>query len=80
MVHRVTSAVSVICVRCGRAPSGDGPVGSAPNQTSPSVQTAAVTAGWLREVGADGAVTWVCPDCVRRHIRSIEARLDDAWW
>jgi hypothetical protein len=24
--------------------------------------------------------TQVCPACVRRHARSIEAKLEQAWW
>ena len=23
---------------------------------------------------------WVCPDCTRTHVRSIEAKLDQNWW
>lgn len=23
---------------------------------------------------------WLCPDCTRENVRSIEGRLDDAWW
>ena len=26
------------------------------------------------------AFQMLCPACVRRHIRSIEARLDEVWW
>jgi hypothetical protein len=23
---------------------------------------------------------WVCADCTRRHVRAIEAKLDQNWW
>jgi transposase-like protein len=23
---------------------------------------------------------WVCPDCARRHVRDIEAKLAPEWW
>jgi hypothetical protein len=23
---------------------------------------------------------WICPACTRSHVRSIEAKLDQAWW
>jgi hypothetical protein len=23
---------------------------------------------------------WVCPECTRRYVRSIEAKLDQQWW
>jgi hypothetical protein len=28
----------------------------------------------------DGTPRWLCPDCVRRHARAIEARLRHEWW
>jgi hypothetical protein len=28
----------------------------------------------------DGLRVWTCPDCARANIRSIEGRLDLAWW
>jgi hypothetical protein len=28
----------------------------------------------------DGTPRWLCPDCVRRHARAIEARLPHEWW
>lgn len=27
-----------------------------------------------------GRTSWTCPDCARRHVRSIEGKLDSAWW
>lgn len=34
---------------------------------------------WSLQVGARGA-QWLCEDCTRQNIRSIEGRLDEAWW
>ncbi|SHF81223.1 hypothetical protein SAMN05443575_0961 [Jatrophihabitans endophyticus] len=38
--------------------------------------------GWSadRAEGAEGAVRWICPQCTRRYVRAIEAKLDQAWW
>lgn len=27
-----------------------------------------------------GRTVWTCPDCARRFLRSIEAKLDSEWW
>ncbi|MBN9610200.1 MAG: hypothetical protein J0I11_12905 [Actinobacteria bacterium] len=37
-------------------------------------------AGWMSEVDPDRGTVWVCVDCVRENLRSVEARLDQAWW
>jgi tRNA(Ile2) C34 agmatinyltransferase TiaS len=34
---------------------------------------------WVRE-SADGRTTWLCPECARRHVRDIEAKLAPEWW
>ncbi|MDN5860637.1 MAG: hypothetical protein L0H84_18690 [Pseudonocardia sp.] len=34
---------------------------------------------WASERAGD-RVTWLCPECARRHVRDIEARLDREWW
>ena len=36
-------------------------------------------ATWSLEVGPRGA-TWICESCTRENIRSIEGKLDEAWW
>ena len=39
--------------------------------------------GWCGDVveGMDGRYTrWFCADCTRQYVRSIEAKLDAAWW
>jgi hypothetical protein len=28
----------------------------------------------------DGRDVWTCAQCSRRHLRSIEGKLDSAWW
>lgn len=35
---------------------------------------------WSVEREADGPVRWLCPPCVRRHVRDIEAKLAPDWW
>lgn len=27
-----------------------------------------------------GRPHWLCGDCVRAHLRSVEAKLDETWW
>jgi hypothetical protein len=34
---------------------------------------------WVRGVEA-GRETWTCDVCSRQHLRSIEGKLDTAWW
>ena len=34
---------------------------------------------WSLQVSARGA-TWLCDGCTRQNLRSIEGRLDEAWW
>lgn len=70
---------AVTCSLCGQAPV-DTATGAQRGRAAADAGAAAVAAGWLREVGARGRVSWVCPVCVRRHLRSIEARLDEDWW
>ncbi len=40
----------------------------------------AADATWSCERDPVGAVRWLCPDCVRRHVRDIEAKLPHDWW
>jgi hypothetical protein len=46
--------------------------GAEPNAT-------AALAG-VRELGPEPAPRWLCPDCARRHLRDIEAKLAPEWW
>jgi hypothetical protein len=34
---------------------------------------------WVHETGRDGS-RWICPDCARRHLGDIEAKLAPEWW
>ena len=34
---------------------------------------------WARGV-ENGRDTWTCDTCSRTHLRSIEGKLDSAWW
>ena len=36
-------------------------------------------ATWSMQVGERGQV-WLCDRCTRENLRSIEGRLDEAWW
>jgi hypothetical protein len=36
-------------------------------------------ATWSSQTGARGT-TWLCERCTRENLRSIEGRLDEAWW
>ncbi|MEW1953900.1 hypothetical protein [Terrabacter sp. NPDC080008] len=59
------SAEPLVCVVCGATPPESG-------------RYAALTS-WSRGT-ADGRTTWTCERCSRENIRSIEAKLDTAWW
>ena len=34
---------------------------------------------WSAQTGARGT-SWLCERCTRENLRSIEGRLDEAWW
>ncbi|HXV94531.1 MAG TPA: hypothetical protein VD813_14595 [Pseudonocardia sp.] len=42
--------------------------------------TGASALAWSVERGPDGRQRRLCPDCARRHVRDIEARLPHEWW
>jgi hypothetical protein len=66
-------------------PARDGP------ERSPALPTACATCGtapddpeaalltWSRGT-EDGREAWTCDACSREHLRSIEGKLDTAWW
>lgn len=56
---------ALTCGVCGRTVSGD------------EVATARLT--WVRSLEA-GRPVWTCDTCSRTHLRSIEGKLDSAWW
>lgn len=39
----------------------------------------ATTLTWGMSI-EDGRTVWTCPSCARRHLRSIEGKLDSDWW
>ena len=43
-------------------------------QRDPAVLT------WVGECDVDGRRCWLCPPCVRRQLRDIEAKLSREWW
>ena len=46
-------------------------------RTPPADGSAALT--WVRSV-EDRGVVWTCDRCSRDNLRSIEGKLDTAWW
>jgi len=61
--------VDVACSLCGRAadPATDG---------DPPL-------GWcadIIETSTGHRTRWVCAECTRRYVRSIEAKLESQWW
>ena len=43
-----------------------------------AAQEAATALEWVHEPGPEPR--WLCPDCARRHVRDIEAKLAPEWW
>lgn len=61
------SAASVpVCATCGTSPADD-------------ESTAQARLTWSRGT-ENGREVWTCDPCSRRHLRSIEGKLDSAWW
>lgn len=56
----------VVCGSCGAAPAGQD-----------ATARARLTWSFGVERGRGG---WTCVDCSRRHLRSIEGKLDSSWW
>ena len=56
--------MAVTCVVCGAV--ADGPPDEIP-------------LGWSTS-SSDRGMVLTCPTCVREHVRSIEAKLDESWW
>jgi len=71
------------CTTCGATVPADGGPDTdagAPGGHLAEVDPVAVARlTWTR--GTDrGEVVWTCDRCSRAHLRSIEAKLDQAWW
>jgi len=56
--------MAVTCILCGT-------LGDADSEAAPL--------GWSMSTSERGKV-FTCPQCVRENVRSIEAKLDEAWW
>ena len=56
---------AMVCGTCGGTPA--------------AAQRAAALLSWARGTEL-GRVVWTCPECSRRHLRSIEGKLDSQWW
>lgn len=59
------SQLAPVCATCGAAPGAD------------AAATARLT--WTRG-RENGREVWTCDRCSRQHLRSIEGKLDSAWW
>ena len=55
-----------VCATCGASPVDDD-----------AAALARIT--WARGV-ENGRDVWTCDACSRRHLRSIEGKLDSSWW
>ena len=62
----------------GRDARESRPVCGTCGATAPADDASAVLT-WSMAVER-GRTTWTCPDCARRHVRSIEGKLDSEWW
>lgn len=64
----MTAAGSVIhCTQCAAV-------------TDPAAEVSLVLRGWSAAHLGEAKVEWLCPSCTRRHLRSIESRLEPRWW
>ena len=71
-----TAAQDPVCTTCGATAGADG--GGAPG-VSRADRIALAQLTWTRST-EHGQVVWTCDACSREHLRSIEAKLDPAWW
>ncbi len=54
----------MVCATCGQVGPAD---------------DASARLAWARGI-ENGRRVWTCPTCSREHLRSIEGKLDSAWW
>lgn len=59
----------MVCVTCGRTP----------DPSDPAQAPGAAELTWSRGIER-GVPVWTCPQCSRDNLRSIEGKLDSAWW
>jgi hypothetical protein len=61
-----SASATMVCATCGARPRDE-------------AEAAAARLTWARGVES-GREVWTCEQCSRRHLRSIEGKLDSAWW
>lgn len=66
------------CSLCGGSPPDDDSAGAGAGADE-GADEGEVPLGWVSSV-ENGALRVYCPACAREHLRSIEAKLDSAWW
>ena len=71
-----TAPQDLVCTTCGATAGADG--ADAPG-ASRADRIAVARLTWTRGT-EHGQVVWTCDTCSRAHLRSIEAKLDQAWW
>ena len=71
-----TAEQDLVCTTCGATAGADG---SGPPGVSRTDRIALAQLTWTRGTER-GQVVWTCDTCSRAHLRSIEAKLDPAWW
>ncbi|MGB7819210.1 MAG: hypothetical protein WBL35_10845 [Ornithinibacter sp.] len=59
-------ASDMVCATCGATPAD-------------AAAEAGARLTWARGVEG-GRQVWTCEACSRKHLRSIEGKLDTAWW
>ncbi len=74
----------LVCTTCGATVAGAGSdadtgAGAPGGNAADADAVAAARLTWTRGTER-GKVVWTCDRCSRAHLRSIEAKLDQAWW
>ena len=68
-----------VCTTCGATVSADADAGAPGGNAAEADLVAVARLTWTRGTER-GNVVWTCDRCSRAHLRSIEAKLDQAWW
>ena len=63
----------------GSSHGGDGGVMACATCGTSAEDEALARLTWSRGT-ENGREVWTCDQCSRRHLRSIEGKLDSAWW
>lgn len=64
----------------GRPASDPTPVCATCGATAADDEAAAIARITWARGSENGRDVWTCDTCSRRHLRSIEGKLDSAWW